>query len=175
MELSSFHWNHVEIWRQAPGRFLIFSPFTERVPWLLLPAAVLTHYAWKSVVMIIVIFANHLTYSQRFFSNSSSSRSYSGMWWALQGILWCVWYNNNQSPLSFTGKTYWEKQNFSLCCQCSACTQCIAYDPMWSMRHVAPFVYSKKAVFYCTTGAGDHIGWLHIYMWGNSQWFGTLR
>ena len=34
-----------------------------------------------------VIFANHLAYSREFFSNSSSSRSYSGTWWALQAIL----------------------------------------------------------------------------------------
>ena len=70
--------------------------------------------------------------------------------------------------------TYWENQNSSFCCQCLACTQCITYDPMWRMWHVAPFVFSTKAVFYCTTGAGNHIGWLHIYMWGTSQWFGTL-
>ena len=55
----------------------------------------ITHFVWKSVVMIIVIFANHLAYLKRFFSNSSSSRSYSGIWWALQAILWCVWYKNN--------------------------------------------------------------------------------
>ena len=33
------------------------------------------------------------------------------------------------------------------------------------MWHVAPFVFSKKVVFYCMTKSGNHIGRLHIYMW----------
>ena len=42
--------------------------------------------------------------SRDFFTNSSSSRSHSSIGWALQTIFQHVWYNNNRSPSSLTGK-----------------------------------------------------------------------
>ena len=79
--------------------------------------------------------------SRDFFSNTWSSRSYSSIWWALQAILWRVWYKNNQSPWPLIGKTGRTKtlpfvasvqhlRNVSLMIQCEECGMwCLLYSP----------------------------------------------
>ena len=118
----------------------------------------ITHlFVWKSVVMIkIVIFANHLANLQRFFLKFI----------IFQTLLFSDVYETTTteahcpSLAKHTGKTktlpfvasVQHVRSVSVMIQCEECG-------IWHLLY-SPIKLSS-------------IGWLHTYMWGNSQWFGT--